>query len=210
MIDAFVEGVRSLGQACHLVITLPAALTIIAARGRWQAVTGAVFGVLLGGWIFTTNSIGAISDLQLRSSAVIVGAAVVAIGFPTVFDRNRPRWLRSAGERITSPVGVSASAGAIAVIVVQWWRPCVGVALGSILTDAPGDPWGQLPATVGFMLGISVPLIVTGLVYAAGKPAHALSERAGWVGSGVTVVLALSVVAGQHGEIVSRLFQWSQ
>jgi hypothetical protein len=34
--------------------------------------------------------------------------------------------------------------------------------------------------------------------------------RLAWIGSGLTFVLGVSVIAGQHGEIVSRLFQWSQ
>jgi cytochrome c-type biogenesis protein len=95
-------------------------------------------------------------------------------------------------------------------MVAQWWRPCVGVELGSILTGAPREPWGQLFPTIGFMFGISTPLILIGLIYAALNPSVGLSTKIGWVGSGLGVLLGVSVIAGQHGEIVSRLFRWSQ
>ena len=67
MIDAFAEGVRSIVQVCHLVILAPVALTIVAARGRREAVVGAVTGVVLGGWIFATGWI-TFSDVVLRVS----------------------------------------------------------------------------------------------------------------------------------------------
>ncbi len=210
MIDAFAEGVRSLDQVCHLVVTAPVALTIVAGRGRWQTVLGAIVGVVLGGWIFVTNTVGSFSDLQLRASAVVVMIAVVILGFPSIFDRGQPAWLHTLGRRAQTPGGSAVIAAGVAVLVAQWWRPCVGVELGSILTTAPDEPFGQLAPTVGFMLGISIPLIVIGLVYAAWTPARAVSNKIGWVGAGLVALLALSVIAGQHGEIVSRLFQWSQ
>jgi hypothetical protein len=49
VIDAFVEGVRSIDQVCNVVILAPLALTIVAANGRWQSVVWAVAGVLVGG-----------------------------------------------------------------------------------------------------------------------------------------------------------------
>jgi len=210
MIDAFVEGVRSIVQVCHLVILAPVALTIVAARGRWQAVAGAVFGVVLGGWFFVTNRFGSITDTQLRVTATILIVAVVLLGFPVLFERDRPTWFRETGERLQSSAGTFGIAMLVATMVTQWWRPCVGVELGAILTNGPRDPFGQLLPSTGFMLGIATPLILLGLVYAAARPGTELSTKFAWVGSTLTVVLAVSVIAGQHGEIVSRLFQWSQ
>jgi cytochrome c-type biogenesis protein len=200
MIDAFVEGVRSIVQVCHLVILAPVALTIVAAQGRWQAVVGAVAGVALGGWIFVSGWLS-VSDVALRVSAVVLIAAVVVLGAPRVVGRL---------EIVRPPAAIGAITGGVAVLVTQWWRPCVGEELGSILTDAPDRPWSQLLPTVGFMVGISLPLIAIGLMYAAWPPSALTSTRLGWAGCGLTVVLGVSVIAGQHGEIVSRLFQWSQ
>lgn len=210
MIDAFVEGVRSIVQVCHLVILAPVALTIVAARGRWQVVAGAVFGVVLGGWFFITNRFGSITDLQLRVTALLLIAAVVLLAFPGICDRDRPEGARRFGEVVQTPGAGAVIAAIVGVMVTQWWRPCVGVELGSLLTNAPSDPWGQLLSSIGFMLGISIPLIVLGLIYGAAKPNVDVTTKAAWVGSSLAVVLALSVIAGQHGEIVSRLFQWSQ
>ena len=210
MIDAFVEGVRSIGQVCHLVILAPVALTIVAARGRWQAVAGAVAGIVLGGWFFVTNRFGNITDTQLRVTASILIVAIVSIGFPVLFTRDRPTWLSGVGEKIQSPAATFGMSALVATMVAQWWRPCVGVELGSILTNGPADPWGELLPSIGFMLGIATPLLLLGLLYAAARPGMELSTKLAWVGSVLTVALAVSVIAGQHGEIVSRLFQWSQ
>ena len=210
MIDAFVEGVRSIVQVCHLVILAPVACTIIAARGRWTAVAGAVFGVVLGGWLFVTNRFGSITDTQLRVTAILLIIVVVALGFPALFRRDRPSWLRDVGDKIQSPAGTFAVSTLVATMVTQWWRPCVGVELGSILTNGPRDPWGQLLPTVGFMIGIATPLVLIGLAYAVGRPDVEFSTKLAWLGSALTLALAASVIAGQHGELVSRLFQWSQ
>lgn len=210
MIDAFVEAVRSLGQVCQLVILAPVGLTIVAARGRWSAVAGAVFGVVLGGWFFVTDRFGPITDLELRITAVVLIVAVVALGFPQVFRRDRPAWSDELGSAVASPVGTAAITALVGVTVTQWWRPCVGAELGSILTAAPDDPWGELLPTIGFMLGISLPLVVIGLVYAAWRPGATTARTLGWAGAALAIVLAISVIAGQHGEIVARLFEWSQ
>lgn len=210
MIDAFVEGVRSISQVCHLVILAPVGLMIVAARGRWQAVAGAIIGVVLGGWIFVANWFGAITETELRVSAVFVIAAAVVLGFPRLLGRERSTWRGRVGRSIQSSAGVAATCGAVGVVVVQWWRPCVGTELGSILTAAPDDPWGELLPTVGFMVGVSIPLVVLGLIYAVCTPRRAVAEKLGWIGAAGASALAISVVAGQHGEIVSRLFEWSQ
>ena len=200
MIDAFVEGVRSIGQVCNLVILAPVALTIVAARGRWESVVGAVGGIVIGGWIFATGWI-TLSYPALRASAVLLIAAVLVLGAPRLFGRDAI---------VRSPAALGAISGGVAVLVTQWWRPCVGAELGSILTNAPDRPWSQLLPTFGFMLGISLPLVAIGLLYAAWPPTPVAARRLGWVGCGLTVALGLSVLGGQHGEIVSRLFQWSQ
>ncbi|MFK7916818.1 MAG: hypothetical protein AB8G14_01975 [Ilumatobacter sp.] len=210
MVDAFVEGVRSIVQVCHLVILAPVALTIVAARGRWEVTLGAVAGVVVGGWFFVSNRFGAISETELRITASLVIVIVVALGAPAVFDRDRPRLMRAIGSTVQSPLVAGVLSAVVAMMVTQWWRPCVGEELGSLLTNAPSDPWGQLFPTVGFMTGIAVPLVILGLIYGSVEPPLDVASKLGWIGSGLCVALAVSVIAGQHGEIVSRLFQWSQ
>ena len=200
MIDAFVEGVRSIVQVCHLVILAPVALTIVAARGRVEAVAGAVGGIVFGGWVFAAGWV-TLSDGVLRLSAVLLLAAVVILGAPQLFGRD---------EIVRHPAGRAGIAFGVGTLVAQWWRPCVGEELGSILTNAPDRQWSQLLPTTGFMLGISLPLVAIGLVYAAWPPDPTTALRLGWVASALTGILGLSVMVGQHGEIVARLFEWSQ
>lgn len=204
------EGVRSIVQVCHLVILLPVALTVVAARGRWPAVVGAIAGVLLGGWFFATNRFGSIDDTGLRVTATLVIVAVVLLGFPGLIGRDRPPTLNVLGDWVRSDVAAFSMPALVAVMVTQWWRPCVGVELGSILTNGPGDPWGQLLPSWGFMLGLSTPLLLLGFAYGAARPRPEVATKLAWGGSGSTVLLAVSVLAGQHGEIVSHLFRWSQ
>ena len=159
-----------------------------------------VVGVVLGGWIFATGWI-TFSDTALRVSAVVLIVSVVALGAPRPFGRD---------EVVRSPAAIGAITGGVALVVTQWWRPCVGEQLGSILTHAPARPVSQLLPTIGFMLGISVPLVAIGLVRAVWPPAPPTAARLGSVGCGLAVVLGASVLAGRHGEIVSRLFAWSR
>lgn len=209
MFDAFTEGVRSIIQVCHLVILAPVALTVVAARGRWQAVVGAVGGVVLGGWFFVSNRFGNITDIELRVTAASMIAGVALIAFPALFDHARPSWSTSVAGALRSDVVAFAVPAVVATMVARWWRPCVGVELGAILTDAPGDPVGQLPATIGFMLGISVPLVVIGLLYAAVDPGSDRTTTLAQAGAAGCVLLGASVIAGRHGEIVSQPFEWS-
>ena len=210
MIDAFVEGVQSVRQVCHLVVLAPVALTIIAARGRWPAVAGAIVGVVIGGWFFVTNRFGNITDTELRTTATLMILLVTAMAIPHLFGEDKPAWLQRSGAVVQSDAGVGIASGAVALMVTQWWRPCVGVELGSILTNGPRDPWGQLLPSAGFMLGVALPLLVIGLVYAAANASDRYTQPLAWGGAALCGVLGLGVLAGQHGEIVAKLFQWSQ
>lgn len=207
MIDAFVEGVRSIGQACHLVILVPVATMVVAARGRWEATVGAVAGMIVGGWIFVTRWYVP-GELALRGSAVVVIAllAALAIAATTLAARRGLRWTAPGA----TPIGVGAVAAIGAAIVTQWWRPCVGRELGDILTEAPDQPFAQLPATVGFMAGVATPVVLLGLALRVWPPSTDAGRRAGLVAASLGAVLAGSVLAGRHGEIVARLVEWSQ
>ncbi len=210
MFDAYVEGVGSLDQVCQLVILAPVALTIVAARGRWAAVIGGIGGVVLGGWLFVSDSLGAITDAELRITATLLIVVVVLLAGVGLSRRDRPGWIRPVGRMVESAPGTAALSALVGVMVTQWWRPCVGVELGAILTGAPDDPWRWLLPTVGFMLGVSMPLVALGLVYAVWRPPARAASTGAWIGCSLASVLALSVIAGHHGEIVARLFEWSQ
>lgn len=206
MLEPFAEGVRSIEQVCHLVVLAPVAVAMAAARAHVAAIAGAIFGVVVGGWIFVANWFG-VNDLQLRLSAIAVIIAIIALAVPAVVGDQTPPRVHGVLDTSAARAGLTAGVG---IVVTQWWRPCVGEELGSILTQAPGSPIGQLPATISFMLGISTPLLVIGLIVAVVRPNDRAARRASLVAAALGFVLAGSVVAGQHGEIVARLFQWSQ
>ncbi len=207
MIDAFVEGARSIVQACHLVILAPVMLAVLAGRGRWQVVAGGVAGIALGGWLFATRWL-VLDETAIRWSALVVIASLLGIGLgdralrlrrgPAEADASWFPWLQAALAAIS------------AVVATSWWRPCVGEELGEILTQAPGAPWAQLLPTVGFMLGISIPVVLVGLAMAAWHPSPVAAQRVTLGATGVGLVLGATVLAGRHGEIVARLFEWSE
>lgn len=212
MIDAFAEGVRSITQVCHLVILVPVAAMMLAARARWQVTVGAVAGIAIGGWLFATRWL-VLDQTQIRWSGLLVGALAVAVVLPAL-----PRWFDGAGalgdhvavRTFGQPWVAASSTALVAVIVTAWWRPCVGEQLGRILTRAPDEPFAQLPATVGFMLGIGVPLVAIGLLVRAVEPGRRALDFTGYAAAGLGVLSAVAVLAGQQSEIVARLFEWSQ
>ena len=206
MIDAFVEGTRSIVQACHLVILVPVAMLVLAARGRWQASVGAVVGIVLGGWVFATRWL-VLDDAQIRWSSLLVLLIAVGLGASFVAERRSPDFDPDARPVVW---GAAAAVGVGAFVTTTWWRPCVGSELGDILTNAPDRPWAQLLPAAGFMLGVSLPIVLLGLGLAAWQPGHAATRRFALAGTTCGVVLAASVLAGQHGEIVATLFDWSQ
>ena len=149
MIDAFVEGVRSIVQVCHLVILAPVALSIVAAHGRWQAVVGAVAGVVLGGWIFAAGWL-TLSDAMLRLSAVVLIAGVVVLGAPRACSDARRSSARPS-ESAPSPVASVCSSPS------GGGRAWVKNSARSSPTHPTSRGRSCFP-TIGFMLGISLPL----------------------------------------------------
>ncbi|MEL6891550.1 MAG: hypothetical protein AAFP84_08145 [Actinomycetota bacterium] len=248
MIDAFVEGARSIVQACHLVILFPVAATVLAARARLPVVAWSLAGIVLGGWVFATRWL-VLDDTQIRWSSLVVVAGLLAIAVQQrLIGRRRnasstpPRDESSvsSGDRASTSTDDSAStgsdsveppddgavtqrftesdwvtlpavvAGGVAFIATTWWRPCVGEHFGDILTRAPNDPWGQLAPSVGFMAGVSLPILLLGLLIGGLDPGTLVRRRLAIASAGVGVILAVSVLAGQHGEIVAKLFEWSE
>lgn len=212
MLDAFVEGVRSITQACQLVVLVPVAALVLAGRARAAVVGAAVGGVVLGGWLFVTRSL-VLDDTAIRWSGLLVVALVVAVGLPALAETSTVagRWLPSGALRpLRHPALAPAAVALVAVVATTWWRPCVGEQLGRILTSAPDEPVAQAPATFGFMLGMALPLVAVGLLVAAIRPPARPLAIGSLAAGGVTIVLAASVVAGQQGEIVAQLLEWSQ
>lgn len=153
----FAEGIESIRLACSLVLLIPALGIALLGRRRSLLVPLWIVVVTIVAWLRFTGWWG------LESSGVwhvLAGIALVALAALA--------WKRDA---LSSDVGVTALAATIAA----WtWVPCVGRHLGDILNDARREPWGQLPPTIAFVLGLFVPLIVLAAFDVA---APKLSER---------------------------------
>ncbi len=199
MLPAFAEAIRATTQPCTLLLLLPALVAVVITRGRWAPFAAICFGAVLGGWLFIANVV-ALSDLQLQLSGLLVASAIaVVIAAPAV------SWLARAATRAAQ----TATAGVIMFIATLWWRPCIGVELGSILTGARQGLGGQLPGMAAYMLGALVPVLAVVLAMRAIDPPPVAARRAGWVAGGVGFVVAGALAVGRHDELVTTLTRWT-
>ncbi len=197
-VEAFAEGLRSIGQPCSFVVILPPVGAVLVGRGRWPVAAGALAGGVVGGWLFAGRWL-VLGDVGIRLSAALVLLAIGAIAAgPT--RRGAPLRRPSVG---------AAAGGAVAAAAVLWWRPCVGDALGRILTGFPDDPGGQALPMAAFVVGLLLPVVVTALLLGLLDRRSALLDAAGFAGAVPLAVLALAVLGGAHEELVSQLVRWT-
>lgn len=199
MLPAFAEAIRATTQPCTLLLLLPALATAVITRGRWAPFAAVCLGAVLGGWLFIANVV-ALSDVQLQLSGVLVaGSIAVVMAAPAV------SWLAWAANPVTRTV----TAGVIMVVATLWWRPCIGVELGSILTGSRQGLVGQLPGMAAYMLGALVPVLAVVLVMRAIDPSPSVLRRASWVAGGFGLVVAGALAIGRHDELVTTLTRWT-
>lgn len=198
MLDAFAEGVGSIGQPCSLVVIVPPVGAVLLGRGRWPVVVGAFAGGVVGGWLFAGRRL-VLDDVGFRVSAVLVLAAIAVIGL----GRRAP-W-----PILTTPVVHAGAAGVVAATALLWWRPCVGDRLGRILTAFPDDPWRQALPMAAFVTGLLVPMAVAAVVVGLLADRPRLLTVAGLTGAACVVVLGMAVLGGAHETVVSRLVEWT-
>lgn len=201
-VEAFAEAVRSIGQPCSLVVILPPVCAVLAGRGRRPVVAGALVGGVVGGWLFAGGRL-VLGDVGIRLSAALVLLAIALIAFASRTRRGTPLRRPAVGA-----VGAVA-AGVVAATAVLWWRPCVGAALGRILTDFPDDPAGQALPMAAFVLGLLLPVPVTAILLGLLDRRSPLVDAAGLVGAVAASLLALAVLGGAHDDLVSQLVRWT-
>ncbi|MCH7789910.1 MAG: hypothetical protein IH940_10795, partial [Acidobacteria bacterium] len=88
------------------------------------------------------------------------------------------------------------------------WRPCVGTRLASIINAAPDAPLASLAPTVIYVMGVAaIPVAIAMLPVAFPRTAH-LFGRAGLVGAGVVLGVALGALmaVGVWDSVVEELF----
>ena len=58
------------------------------------------------------------------------------LGVPDLLQQDHAPWLKGIGDKTQSPTAAAGISAAVGVMIAQWWRPCVGVGSGPILTGA--------------------------------------------------------------------------
>ncbi len=199
MLPAFAEAVRATAQPCTLLLLVPPLVMAVVTRGRWAPFAATCIGAVLGGWLFIANVV-ALSPARLQFSGLLVAAAIgLVVAAPTV-----PRLGWAA-----TPSAETGASGFVAFVATLWWRPCVGVELGSILTAARSGVVGQLGGITAYMLGALVPVLAAVLLIRAIDPSVTNARRAGWVAGGVGIATAGALTIGRHDDLVSTLTRWS-
>jgi cytochrome c biogenesis protein CcdA len=97
----------------------------------------------------------------------------------------------------------------VTFVATQWWRPCIGSELGSILTASRDGFAGQLPGMAAYMLGAMIPVLVTVLIIRAIDPSSARALVAGRIAAVVGVIVAGALAIGRHDELVTALTRWT-
>ena len=199
MFAAFAEAVRSTTQPCSFLLIVPTLMIVLVARGRWQAVVAAVGAAVVGGWLLAANRF-VLEGAWLRISAAMVALVVVALMVPTA----RRRW------PAVSSVGVQAgAAAAVTLIASQWWRPCVGAELGTILTRSQHGVVGQMPTMAVYMLGTMMPIVLVALAVRVLEVGEHQLGVVGWISATIVGVIAVSLVLGRHDAVVVTLTRWT-
>jgi cytochrome c-type biogenesis protein len=201
MIGPFAEAVRATVQPCTFLLIVPTTAAVVAARATWQALVGGTAAAVVGGWILADNSF-LLEGAWLRLSAVAVVLAMVAFVMP--FHRLGARFAGTA-----SPWVRSGMVAFVVLVASQWWRPCVGDELGTILSAADGSLAGQLVPMAAYMLGAMVPIAAVVAIRYAFEPGPGALTVCASGGAFMGVLVAAFLVAGRHESVVVTLTRWT-
>lgn len=199
VVGPFAESIRATIQPCTFLLIVPTLTAVIASKARWQSLVAATVAAIIGGWILVDNR-WILDGGALRGSALLVIALLALLVLPT--ERLRPlRFIPTTAWPQAAMVGV------ITLVATMWWRPCVGRELGDILNqDAFAD---QLVPMTAYMLGALVPAAAGVAIRYAIRPSASAMALVSWACALIGVVIAGSLVVGQHDDVVVVLTRWT-
>lgn len=203
VVGPFAEGVRSTFQPCTFLLIVPTITVVITARARWQALASALGAGIAGGWVLVDNR-WILDGWTLRASALLVAALLVLLVVPRVRDG-----ATRLGLPADRPWLDVATVGVVTFTATMWWRPCVGEELGAILNGAQRGLAAQFAPMAGYMVGSLIAVIVVVVVRHAAAPSDRLIVMAARVAAALGLVVAVSLVAGQHDDVVVTLTRWT-
>jgi cytochrome c-type biogenesis protein len=197
-VGPFAEALRSTVQPCTLLLIAPALAISIALRNRWSALGAIVGAAIVGGWLLAANRF-VVDGIWVRVVAVLVATALLAT-LPQVHERFPVFGTEGAAVAV---------AGTVTFVATLWWRPCVGTELGAVLNGAQDGVASELLPMTLYMLGAMVPVAIVVFAQAAIEPPERVTRLASWAALGVGLVIAASLMAGQHDEFVAALTRWT-
>ena len=194
MIDLLLEGFESALLPCSLILLLPGAAAVIAARQESSpAVIGFVAGALAMGWLRFSNRI---EDPPSRGVALAFAAAAVLLLVPLV-------------RRLDV---VSAAGGLLAGLAsAALWIPCVGEHFGTLLGELPDRGASGLALFAVYLVGVLAPLVLLAAAFHLIPAPLFLPIRPFMMAIGGTVLglLAIATAMGLDDDLVSQLVEWS-
>jgi hypothetical protein len=203
VVGPFAEAVRATAQPCTFLLIVPTTAAVVAGAARWQAFVAASGAGVVGGWVVADNQV-LLDGAWLRLSAIVAIVLFVLLASPAC-RRTIPR----VGASMDGPWVQAGLVGALTFGATMWWRPCVGEELGVILTGAQDGLIGQLVPMAAYMLGALTPVAVVVAIRYAADPPSRVSPTIGWVSATIGIVVAGSLAAGRHDEVVVTLTRWT-
>ena len=197
--STFIEGIQAAGQACSVVVAIPAlGMLLLARRARLAVTCYFIAGAALLMWAQAAGHWGIrLAGGWLVAAAVVAAAAYVSAALAPGFTST-----------------LATGAGLIGGAVAGWgWRPCVGTRLGDVL-DVAAEPgmvadlsslaW-MLVYTSGTLLPV---LLIAAFAYVFSLVDRVLSSRVAFgIGGLIAAAHAVTLASGWYDDLVGELFR---
>nr|WP_217428662.1 cytochrome c biogenesis protein CcdA [Microlunatus speluncae] len=189
---------------------------VVAGRGRRRLVAGAALFVLGIAVVYVIIGaiVGSVGVALLQHQSVInrvLGVGVIALG---LIFLGLPFGRREVRSDWRPRVGVAA-APLLGGVFALGWTPCIGPALGAVLTLAYNEATAVRGAVLTFVftLGLGLPFIAAALAYQRLSRVIAVARRHQLlimrIGGGLMILVGVAMVTGVWGLINNWMRQWA-
>ena len=194
MFSLLVEGLESAWLPCSLILLVPGAAAILAAREQLiPAASGFAGASLVLAWLRFSDRGG---DWPVGFAAVALIVAMVALVVP-----------RMKNEWFLATIGGVLVGGASA----ELWEPCVGSEFGGLLNELPSRGGSGFLLLAFYVVGVLAPLLAVVAVVEL-FPRWILDparSALAILGGTVLSVLAVATAVGLHDDLVGQHIRWS-